>query len=125
MIAALYPEPISRRYPEVAAAVGLMGEISARFSDALEKAELANLTAFGNARQEFFLHLTGELDTAQRPEEVLRTGADACVARLPGLPGWVRSRSVRGGSSFRQQQPLRRHRTRCRFSPSSSPEVLR
>ena len=30
VVVALYPEPISRRYPEVAAAVGLMGEISAR-----------------------------------------------------------------------------------------------
>lgn len=87
VIAALYPQAISRRDPEVVGAVGLVGEISSRLSDALEKAELVGIAAFGDARQEFFLHLAGELDAAQNPDEVLRAGADACVAQLPGLPG--------------------------------------
>lgn len=87
VVASLYQEPISRRNSDVAGAVDLMSQVSSRLTDALEKDELAEIAAFGDARQEFFFHLTGELDTAQRPEEVLRAGADACVSQLPGLPG--------------------------------------
>lgn len=87
VVAAFYPGQISRRNSQVAGAVGLMAQISSRLTDALEKAELAEIAAFSDARQEFFNHLTGELDAAVGPNEALRAGADACVADLPGLPG--------------------------------------